>query len=544
MTALVNIDALTPTELVDLQERIEDRLAHDTVLGRESEDSLLDLAETRERARRKAEVFNAALYVEINDRDVHRQAGYCSTYALYQQGLRLGTGETRRRKNTAAAIGRLTSMTGDPLEPHLEATEAAVAEGVIGREHVAVIAQVVDKIPDRVDPEKRAAAETDLAEAARHLAPEDLTVMGNRILGYLDPDGQLTDDKDRQRQRTFVVMPQNQQLMAKVRAQLTPELQASLGVMLEQWAQPGMNNPADPDSPHGAADQPGLDPAVLAAAAERDDRSIGQRQHDALQAVLNHANAGSGQASGRIASQIVITVTDEDLQRQSGVAYTATGTRLPVTDLVKFAADTIPYLAVFSKAKGQVLYLGRGSRFASKAQRLALFARDRGCTAPGCTVPFSRTQIHHMPDWQDGGPTDVDHLGGACGKHNRWAGKNRGQWQTTVIAEGFHAGRVGWKPVGRDGPWTVNPIFHPDKLAPGSPPPPVNHRMNAPTTSDDGTLLEPAQPDSDEQAGSSQPGPIKQSGPIEFATREDEALYFLMYGYPESPHDESDWPAA
>ncbi|MFT4088522.1 MAG: DUF222 domain-containing protein [Gordonia sp. (in: high G+C Gram-positive bacteria)] len=178
MTALVNIDALTPTELLDLQERIEDRLGHHTTLGRESEDSLLGLVETRERSRRKAEVFNAALYVEINDRDVHKQAGYCSTYALYQQGLRLGTGETLRPKNTAAAIGRLTSMTGDPLEPHLEATEAAVAEGVIGREHVAVIAQVMDKIPDRVDPEKRAAAEADLAEAARHLSPEDLVVMG------------------------------------------------------------------------------------------------------------------------------------------------------------------------------------------------------------------------------------------------------------------------------------------------------------------------------------------------------------------------------
>ncbi|MFT4088521.1 MAG: DUF222 domain-containing protein [Gordonia sp. (in: high G+C Gram-positive bacteria)] len=285
--------------------------------------------------------------------------------------------------------------------------------------------------------------------------------------------------------------------------------------MLEQWAQPGMNNPADPDSPHGAADQPGLDPAVLAAAAERDDRSIGQRQHDALQAVLNHANAGTGQTSGRIASQIVITVTAEDLERQSGVAYTATGARLPVTGLVKFAADTIPYLAVFSKANGQVLHLGRGSRFASKAQRLALFARDRGCTAPGCTAPFSRTQIHHTPDWQDGGPTDVDHLGGACGKHNRWAGKHRGQWESTVLTDGPNAGRVGWRPAGRDGPWQVNPIHHPDKLHPGAPPP-VNHRMNAPTGDDPDRPVLP-------------PGTVFES-PVE------EALYHLVYDpYPDPP---------
>ncbi|MFT4087395.1 MAG: DUF222 domain-containing protein [Gordonia sp. (in: high G+C Gram-positive bacteria)] len=515
MTDGIDLDQFTPAQLLNLHERIENQLGRHTVLARETEDGLLDLLEIRERSRRKAEVFNAALYVEINDRDVHRQAGYCSVYALYQQGLRLGIGETRRRKNTAAAIGRLTSMTGDRLEPHLEATEVAVAEGVIGREHVAVIAAVMDKIPAGVAADIRADAEARLAEAARQMAPEDVTVAGNRILGYLDPDGQLTDDRDRQRQRAFVVMPQNLQLMAKVRAQLTPELQAALAVMLEQWARPGMNNPADPDSPHGAADQPGLDPAMLAAAAERDDRSIGQRQHDALLAVAHWANAATGEASSSISSQIVITVTDEDLARQAGIAYTATDTRLPVTDLVKFAADTVPYLAVFSKAKGQVLYLGRGSRFASTAQRLALFARDRGCTAPGCTTAFSRTQIHHMPDWQDGGPTDVDHLGGACGKHNRWAGKHRGQWESTVLTDGPNAGRVGWRPAGRDGPWQVNPIHHPDKLHPGAPPP-VNHRMNAPTGDDPDRPVLP-------------PGTVFES-PVE------EALYHLVYDpYPDPP---------
>ncbi|WP_234353854.1 DUF222 domain-containing protein [Gordonia iterans] len=130
--------------------------------------------------------------------------------------------------------------------------------------------------------------------------------------------------------------------------------------------------------------QPGLDPAVLAAAAERDTRTLGQRQHDALQALCDWALALAGQpAPTRTPSQVVVTVTDEDLARQAGIGWTATGTRIPVSDLMQFAADTIPYLAVFSQATGQVLYLGRASRFATAAQRLALFASDRGCTAPG-----------------------------------------------------------------------------------------------------------------------------------------------------------------
>ncbi|WP_298446228.1 DUF222 domain-containing protein, partial [Gordonia sp. (in: high G+C Gram-positive bacteria)] len=275
-------------------------------------------------------------------------------------------------------------------------------------------------------------------------------------------------------------------------------LRAEFEVMFTQWAAPGMNNPNDPDSPHGAADQPGLEPAVLAAAAERDTRQLGRRQHDALSALPAWANAQFSFAKPEnLRNQIVVTVTDEDLARQAGLAWTTTGTRIPVSDLVKFAADAVPYLAVFAKASGQPLYLGRAHRLASRAQRLALFARDRGCTAPGCTRPFVQVQMQYMPDWQDGGPTDVDHLGGACGKHNRWNGKNPGEWESTVLTDGPDKGRVGWRPVGRAGPWIVNPLFHPDKLRTGpdvpaaerTPPPTVNHRLGD-TTDEVSTSLD------------------------------------------------------
>jgi len=41
-----------------------------------------------------------------------------------------------------------------------------------------------------------------------------------------------------------------------------------------------------------------------------------------------------------------------------------------------------PVLCLFA-TDGQPLHLGRGVRLASAAQRLALYARDRGCTRPG-----------------------------------------------------------------------------------------------------------------------------------------------------------------
>lgn len=468
------VDGLTLPQLLALQDAAETRLQHSAAdLARHGDNDLLNLLETREATGHRRETFNAALYIEISDRSAYRLAGHNTHHALYAFGLRLGRGEAQRRRIVAENAGRLTALTGEKLPAKLPTAATALADGTIGREHLTTICDTLAKIPASAAAEHSATAEAMLVDAAAHLDPAALATVGNRILAHLDPDGTLTDDRDRQRQRCLALQAQNRQLMSKLRAQLTPLLRASLETLWTHWAALGMNNPADPDSPHGAANQPGLDPTVLAAAAERDDRTLTQRQHDALLALLTWANTQTaGVSNGSITSQIVVTTTDEDLARQTGIAWTTTGTRLPITDLVALAADTVPYLAVFAGATSQVLYLGRASRFASRAQRLALFARDRGCTTPGCTVPFARTQAHHMPDWARGANTDIDHLGAACGKHNRTNGTEPGQWESTVLTTGPDAGRVAWRPAGQDGPWRTNPLFHPDKLAHAPTPPP------------------------------------------------------------------------
>ena len=59
--------------------------------------------------------------------------------------------------------------------------------------------------------------------------------------------------------------------------------------------------------------------------------------------------------------------------------------------------------------------LGRAKRCASTAQRLALFARDKGCTRPGCTRPALDCQVHHaQQDWCEGGLTDTTDMALAC----------------------------------------------------------------------------------------------------------------------------------
>ena len=119
-------------------------------------------------------------------------------------------------------------------------------------------------------------------------------------------------------------------------------------------------------------------------------------------------------------------------------------------------------LPVILNDTGGILNYGRQQRLASKGQRRALFARDRGCTFPNCTVPAARAQIHHTTDWARGGHTNLDTLTIACGYHNNEA--PRQGWKTLMINGIPH-----WQPP----PWkdpTQTPqrnyMHHPELLQP------------------------------------------------------------------------------
>ena len=66
-----------------------------------------------------------------------------------------------------------------------------------------------------------------------------------------------------------------------------------------------------------------------------------------------------------------------------------------MSEVIRQASAAHHYLAVFDKHTEQPLYLGRAQRLASKAQRIVLYNKERGCTFPGCTAPASHTQVHH-----------------------------------------------------------------------------------------------------------------------------------------------------
>ncbi|ORA52846.1 hypothetical protein BST24_27190, partial [Mycobacteroides franklinii] len=213
--------------------------------------------------------------------------------------------------------------------------------------------------------------------------------------------------------------------MSPISGLLDPETRAYLDAVFTKLAAPGMCNPAD--------QTPLVDGEPSPEAAEHDTRTPAQRNHDALRACLR-----STLASGNLGSHhglpvtVIVTTTLKELESAAGIAITGAGTRLPMPDLIRAAAHAHHYLSIFDD-DGRPLYLGRAKRIASPNQRIVLHARDRGCTHPGCHVPGYLCQVHHIDEWAEGGPTDIDNLTFACGPHHRLLGHG---WTTRKRTDG------------------------------------------------------------------------------------------------------------
>jgi len=76
-----------------------------------------------------------------------------------------------------------------------------------------------------------------------------------------------------------------------------------------------------------------------------------------------------------------------------------------------------PVTSMLIDHRGLPLSVGRTSRHATPAQRLALLIRDKGaCRFPGCNSQF--VDAHHIIDWDSGGLTDLVNLLLLCPFHH------------------------------------------------------------------------------------------------------------------------------
>ena len=387
-------------------------------------EDLLTLAEHSETLARRHSVHRDALCHQLHRRDVSELGG--PAHKVLADWIRITPAEARRRNRATEPLMPRTTLTGEPLPPQQPAGTEVWRAGLLDGEHLRVIQKFLDDLPIDLPLGKREYAENVLAREATNLRPDQLAKVAAQLAMRLNPDGTFSDE-DRARKRSFTWGPQQADGMSQGRLWATPALRAEIDAWLAKFAAPGMCNPAD--------QSPRLTGTPSEAAITGDARSHGQRQHDALAALVRGqlGNPEFGQHNG-LPVTVIATATVEDLQAKSGHAVTAGGTWLPITDLIRMAGHAYHYLTIFDGVSGRPLWLGRTKRIASADQRIVLHAKERGCTFPGCDVPGYLTEVHHNTDWALGGTTDIDDLTFGCGPHHKLI--KRGGWSTRKRPDG------------------------------------------------------------------------------------------------------------
>jgi len=239
--------------------------------------------------------------------------------------------------------------------------------------------------------------------------------------------------------------------MSRLSGWLTPEARAGLEAVLAKLAPPGMCNPED--------QTPVVDAEPDEEAVQRDTRSAVQRNHDGLNAALRAVLASGklGQHNGLPAS-IIVTTSLRDLEAAAGTGLTGGGTILPMSDVIRLSRHALHYLAIFDNGKALALY--HTKRLASPAQRIVLYAKDRACTRPGCTIRGYWCEVHHVEDWATSRCTDVNELTFACGADHPLV--EPGGWTTRKRRNG----ETEWIPPPHldHGQPRTNPFHFPEKL--------------------------------------------------------------------------------
>lgn len=340
---------------------------------------------------------------DAEDRNLAERSGQGRLTRVLTQALRISPGEAARRVRAAEQLGEQTSMLGEPVPPQRPVLAAAQRDGSVTPEQASLVLAGLAKVDrEGFEPAAVEAGERALTELAATFGPRDLKVCVDRFVECLDPDGTVPQE-ELNADRRYVELKRLRDGSWRCELRLTGPAGVKLQAVLGPLATPRGNTATT--SAGRQVEEP-------------DERSHGQRLHDALEQVCDRVlRAGELPVSGGVPATVVVTIDEENLRRRTGGGTSSDGSRLSVREVLALAdqAEVIP--TVLAKS-GAVLTLGRSRRIASRSQTLALIARDGGCSFPGCAHPPEWCERHHLKAWIDGGRTDLDNLTLLCRYHH------------------------------------------------------------------------------------------------------------------------------
>ncbi|UFS61143.1 HNH endonuclease [Subtercola endophyticus] len=465
-----------------------------------ADEDLLILAAAGAKAARGLESVQISATGEICDRS---RAGLGSDRLCVKKGCRtacellqrvtqLSSASVARLQRVASAVRGGATLSGSPLPPRFPVLAAAVESGTLGLDTATAIVSGLSVPTLRASDDAVRAAEHELVDAALGSSPEcpvpatpdELRMQAAVWRTLIDPDG-VEPDEERAMKHRSLSLGRATSSGVPLSGVLIPEAAARLQRLFDAYLSPVSRPVAFPFS--GSASEG----TQTEAGAVSDPRSRVQQQHDVFLAVLDcSARSAQTPSIGGAAPTVLVTVTQSDLDPggtgpgdrsepeivadahndvgqgdETGAdadpsADADPGDRIPLVSAapgigwiegleLPVSMRTVRQMVcaggvqkVLLDRAGRVLQLSTEQRCFTGWQRRAITLRDGGCIVPGCDIPASWCEIHHVTPHSDGGATHIDNGVLLCWFHHR-----------TIEVSGWQIRMRGGAPQIKAPPW-------------------------------------------------------------------------------------------
>ena len=414
--------------------------------------------------RRRLDAMITTLTGQMVDRDARAASERMSAVVgcrdvteLLRRALRTDVGTARQFARAARVTHReMLLSSGEHAAARYEQLGRALRDGVLSVTGLLAAVGPVERAGNRISVEERVVVDGLLATTARGEdlrdeqgrpgpvpSTDELGEYARAVMLAVDPDGAEPDDAKADRNRGFWV-GRLRDGVHPVGGGLLPEVAGQLQRLFD-----ALNNPAatgSPDLGSGTASTDGVssdgaghapnpggvffesdsdsadeDPdTVDGLPVPADARTRAQRDHDNLAMILTTAAASGGLPDlGGAAPTLVVSVTAQDYATGHGRAFIeGAGDDVPLS-VARHAACGGGIQRVLFDEHGQIVSIGTTGRIFTALQRRAILLRDRECVIPGCHIPGTWCELHHVQEWADSGPTHTSNGVALCWQHHR-----------------------------------------------------------------------------------------------------------------------------
>jgi hypothetical protein len=380
-------------------------------LARDDEAGLLESVKLLGEAHRLGGALGVRAAAEVERRNtgddpISKRHGWRSTPDLlaFTAGLPAATTQQWCTVGTAVASG--TSLLGETLPAERPQLGLALDAGLLPVEAAAILARELRKLGPHASFDELEAVEGFLVQEAQVLTLRQLGRVCIQLQDRFNPDG-IEPREELMRLRSGLRRVQRRDGGIRWILDPTPEQDGVLLAAVDARTAPRRR------VRFGDAADPAVDPATA------DDRTLAQRR---LEAFVGMARESLARDDGELAGlpvTMLVTVSLETLQTGIGSA-TIAGVDTPISaGTARRLACSANIIPIVLGGESEVLDVGRANRLFTRGQRLALAARDRGCTWPGCEAPPGWCEAaHSVRSWLAGGKTSLDNAALLCPYHH------------------------------------------------------------------------------------------------------------------------------